>query len=236
MRNLKLSGVLAASAAALLVGATAAPAFATPGEGWYYAGFHHEGDLPLLASDFENQEEVCADIPSDMDGWHFVTRGDAGFVKLTVTFASGDTQTLTEFGPPKDKHAYVASEAGDELVEVKGKLKGGKKEQPFNLSHTCPADVPGEEEPGEPSEEPEEPGEEPEVPGEEPETPGEEPTDVPTEEATPDGDTDEEVAGDGTELAETGSSAPVIALSAGAAALLGAGGYLVLRRRNAAQH
>ncbi|WP_165986497.1 LPXTG cell wall anchor domain-containing protein [Streptomyces sp. YIM 98790] len=39
--------------------------------------------------------------------------------------------------------------------------------------------------------------------------------------------------GDGENLAETGSSAPVVAISVAAAALLGAGGYLVIRRRNA---
>ncbi|MFB8755879.1 LPXTG cell wall anchor domain-containing protein [Streptomyces nigra] len=39
--------------------------------------------------------------------------------------------------------------------------------------------------------------------------------------------------GSGGDLAETGSGAPVGLLSAGAAALLGAGGYLVLRRRRA---
>jgi len=39
----------------------------------------------------------------------------------------------------------------------------------------------------------------------------------------------------GGDLAETGSSAPVGALSAAAAALVGAGGYLVFRRRKASQ-
>ncbi|MGK5448471.1 LPXTG cell wall anchor domain-containing protein [Streptomyces radiopugnans] len=41
--------------------------------------------------------------------------------------------------------------------------------------------------------------------------------------------------GDGGNLAETGSEAPVAALAAAAAALLGAGSYLVMRRRKAAQ-
>jgi LPXTG-motif cell wall-anchored protein len=39
---------------------------------------------------------------------------------------------------------------------------------------------------------------------------------------------------DGGDLAETGSSVPVVALSAGAAALLAAGGWLALRRRRSA--
>ncbi|CAL9437897.1 hypothetical protein SUDANB106_02211 [Streptomyces sp. enrichment culture] len=41
--------------------------------------------------------------------------------------------------------------------------------------------------------------------------------------------------GDGGNLAETGSEAPVAALAAAAAALLGAGSYLVMRRRKATQ-
>ncbi|MCG3042367.1 LPXTG cell wall anchor domain-containing protein [Streptomyces sp. S1A] len=44
-----------------------------------------------------------------------------------------------------------------------------------------------------------------------------------------------ETTGEGGNLAETGSEAPVAALAAAAAALLGAGSYLVMRRRKATQ-
>jgi LPXTG-motif cell wall-anchored protein len=228
MRNLKLSGVLAASAAALMIGASAAPALADDHS--YDAIFHHEKDLPILAAEFGSQEKICANVPVNQDGWHFVTRGrDAKFAELTVTFEPGGTQVITDFGPPSDKHAYAASAAGAELVAVNGKLVGGDAATPFNLSHTCPATELGVEAPGD------EPGEDAEEPAEDSEEPaGEEPEGV-AGGTTPDGDTNEEVAGDDTELAETGSSAPVIALSASAAVLLGAGGYLALRRRNAAQ-
>ncbi|MDT0346971.1 LPXTG cell wall anchor domain-containing protein [Streptomyces litchfieldiae] len=86
--------------------------------------------------------------------------------------------------------------------------------------------------------------------GEEP-TPGETPEETP-DGTSPDGETDEVPAADEEEptpgpeaepaededadLAETGSSTPVVPLAAGAAALLGAGGYLALRRRNAARN
>ncbi|MEU3048921.1 LPXTG cell wall anchor domain-containing protein [Streptomyces sp. NPDC006984] len=74
-----------------------------------------------------------------------------------------------------------------------------------------------------------EPGETGPTPGETKPTPGETgPAPEPSESAAP-------VPGDDTSgnLAETGSGAPVGALAAGAALLVGAGGYLLARRRTA---
>ncbi|MGW2561345.1 LPXTG cell wall anchor domain-containing protein [Streptomyces sp. NPDC001514] len=78
-------------------------------------------------------------------------------------------------------------------------------------------------------------------PGDKPsDKPGEKPSDEPSGPAAtapagtqPTPATSPSVNGASGDLAETGSSAPVGALSATAAALLGAGGYLVMRRRKA---
>ncbi|MFG2329397.1 LPXTG cell wall anchor domain-containing protein [Streptomyces sp. NPDC048604] len=101
---------------------------------------------------------------------------------------------------------------------------------------------PGEE-PTKPGEEPTKPGEEPTKPGEEPTKPGEEPT-KPGEEpgssaspSAPGAPGEQSTGGNGAEgdLAETGSSAPVGIIAAAAVALAGVGGFLVTRRRKAAQ-
>lgn len=110
-------------------------------------------------------------------------------------------------------------------------------------------DCPAEEKPGEGEGKPgEEPGESTDKPGEEPgskpdDTPGEKPSAgaTPAGEEPNGGASPAESAAPGQggasgDLAETGSGAPVGALAAAAAALLGAGGYLVMRRRKAQQH
>lgn len=224
-------------AASLLLFAGAAPAFA---ESTYSPSLRQE--LPRTATSEaggvpQEGREGCPGIPEGKDGWHFVLPGnDADFVKLTVTFEPGGQQVVTDFGPPSEKHAYVASEPGARLVAVEAEVTGGSLEK-FNLSHTCPA-------------------------GTTPTTPGEEPTDEPTGTPSPDAsgpttpeptestaaeesgaseapvgggeDSGGETGQDG-DLAATGSGAPVGALTAGAAVLVGAGGYLVLRRRRATQ-
>lgn len=97
--------------------------------------------------------------------------------------------------------------------------------------------APGEE-PTKPGEEPTTPGEEPAKPGEEPTTPGEpgssaSPTPgAPGEQSTGGNGDSKDAEGD---LAETGSSAPVGIIAAAAVALAGVGGFLVTRRRKAAQ-
>lgn len=223
-------------AASLLLFSAAAPAFAD--QGAYSVELRQE--LPRTAtSDMggvpQEGREGCPGIPDGMDGWHFVLPGNStDFVSLTVTFEPGGQQVLTEFGPPSGKHAYVASESGAELVAVEAEVEGGSLEL-FNLSHTCPAGstptTPAEEPAEEPTEEPapdESAPSESEGPASSPE-----PTVAPSDSspaAPSDGGAEGAENGD---LAETGSGAPVGALAAGAAALVGAGGYLVMRRRKA---
>ncbi|MFE2430936.1 LPXTG cell wall anchor domain-containing protein [Streptomyces sp. NPDC059373] len=124
------------AAVSLLLAPAAAPAFAA--DGTYTVPLHQ--DLPLTAtSDGVENEADCSTIPDDQDGWHFVLPGNStDFVKLTVTFKPGGEQVVTDFGPPSDKHAYVASEPGAELVSAVAEVEGGNVEW-FNLSHTCPA-------------------------------------------------------------------------------------------------
>ncbi len=193
----------------------------------------------------------CAGIPADKDGWHFVLPGNVShFVKLTVTFEEGGQQVITDFGPPSDKHAYVASEAGDTLTAVVAEITGGELKK-FNLSHTCPAA------PTTPSTPPATPSGTPSAtPSGTPSgTPSTTPSEEPKPSATPTGGTSTAPTGSPTasssssssavpvpskngdgDLAETGSSAPVGVLAAVAVALVGAGGFLAMRRRKTQQH
>ncbi|MGW0755626.1 LPXTG cell wall anchor domain-containing protein [Streptomyces sp. NPDC002814] len=178
------------------------------------------------------QEDGCPGIPEDMDGWHFVLPGNSSsFVKLTVTFQPGGEQVVTGFGPPSDKHAYVASKPGALLTSAVAEVEGGSLEL-FNLSHTCPADT-APEQPGD-----DKPTDEPSATPPASATPTtEEPaaSSSPTETAAaPSSSPSAQGGGSTGDLAETGSGAPVGLLSGAAAALLAAGGYLVFRRRKSA--
>jgi LPXTG-motif cell wall-anchored protein len=178
------------------------------------------------------QEDGCPGIPEDMDGWHFVLPGNSStFVKLTVTFQPGGEQVVTSFGPPSDKHAYVASEPGAQLTSAVAEVEGGSLEL-FNLSHTCPADT-APEQPGD-----DKPTDEPSATPSASATPTtEEPaaSSSPTERAAAPSSSPSAQGGSGAgDLAETGNGAPVGLLSGAAAALLAAGGYLVFRRRKSA--
>ncbi|MFF9502530.1 LPXTG cell wall anchor domain-containing protein [Streptomyces sp. NPDC014656] len=137
---MRRSFIPAATLVAAMAGslALAPTAFATGGE--YELKLHQE--TPIKAAGFEQGE--CPDtIPADKDGWHFVIPGGGtDFVKLTVTFDNGAPIEITSFGPPKDDHAYVASEAGAELTSAVATVKG-EPVKFFNLSHTCAAE--GEE-------------------------------------------------------------------------------------------
>ena len=228
MRKLTLLGTAAAAGALLVAGAT--PALATENE----VGLHQNPPITADDPEFAGNGE-CPTIPADQDGWHFVLpTNDAVFLELRVTFEQGGEQVVTVFGPPSDKHAYVASAPGDTLIAASATVEGGPVD--FRLSHTCPAtedsEEPAEQEPA--TEEPDEPGQQ-EPATEEPETqaPGagtdggsaeEEPAAEPTSEPA-------QPSGDDADLAETGSNTPVIAASTGALALLAVGGYLALRRR-----
>ncbi|MFH0244012.1 LPXTG cell wall anchor domain-containing protein [Streptomyces sp. HK10] len=261
MRILTSKRAAAVAAAACMALAPAAPAFATGS-----SSPELRQPLPRTATEGDGaapQEGDCPTVPADKDGWHFVLPGGGkekpGFVKLTVTFEPGGTQTITEFGPPSDKHAYVASEPGAKLVDIEAEIKGSVRDDKFNLSHTCPAtDTTGggtggtggstgettEGTTGETTEGTTGGSTEGTTEGA---AGGEESTGGSTEGTTAEGSTGEategaaggeepgESAGEGGNLAETGSEAPVAALAAAAAALLGAGSYLVMRRRKATQ-
>ncbi|MDQ0843271.1 LPXTG cell wall anchor domain-containing protein [Streptomyces sp. V1I6] len=226
------------AAASLLLVAGAAPALAT-GSDPYTVELRQP--LPRTATTQDGaapQEDNCPGVPDGKDGWHFVLPGnESDFVKLTVTFEPGGQQVLTSFGPPSDKHAYVASEPGATLTAVVAEVKGGDLKK-FNLSHTCPAEGSG---PGEPSDKPsDEPGDKPsdkpsDKPGEEPSsTPSAPDASSPAASAPAGSDgpapSADDAAGD---LAETGNGAPIGVLAAAAAALVATGGYLLARRRTA---
>ena len=136
MRTL-FSACAVAAAASLLLAPAAAPAFAADGD-TYTVPIHQTLPLTATSEGVEN-EATCSTVPDDQDGWHFVLPGNStDFVKLTVTFKPGGEQVVTSFGPPSDKHAYVASEPGAELVSAVAEVKGGEVDW-FNLSHTGPA-------------------------------------------------------------------------------------------------
>ncbi|WP_251058702.1 MULTISPECIES: LPXTG cell wall anchor domain-containing protein [unclassified Streptomyces] len=123
-------------AASLLLAAGAAPAFAA--DDTFTRQVHQTLPLTATSNGVKNEKE-CADIPANQDGWHFVLPGNSTtFVKLTVTFEPGGQKVVTVFGPPSDKHAYVASEPGAKLTAASAELKGADVPW-FNLSHTCPA-------------------------------------------------------------------------------------------------
>ncbi|MBC9727324.1 LPXTG cell wall anchor domain-containing protein [Streptomyces sp. TRM68367] len=235
-------------ASVLLVVGAATPAFAT-GDDPYTVQLRQQ--LPRTATSAEGgvpQEprKGCPGIPDGQDGWHFVLPGRAShFVKLTVTFEPGGQQLVTDFGPPSDKHAYVASLPGAELTSAVAEVRGGELEL-FNLSHTCPAvggttpSAPGAATPASPESSGSSiPSHAPEAaasgtPGsaEEISTPSDSAPAAPAGGAAVASAPAGGGAGEG-DLAETGNGAPVGLLLGIAATLLAAGGHLVVRRRRA---
>ncbi|WP_063806614.1 LPXTG cell wall anchor domain-containing protein [Streptomyces regalis] len=239
MRTLTRVGALSAVAAAAVFSAPAAAHATGSGDDSYTVQLRQE--LPRTATTDDGgapQEgrDECPGIPEGQDGWHFVLPGNSSdFVKLTVTFEPGGQQVVTDFGPPSDKHAYVASQPGAELTSAVAEVRGGDLEL-FNLSHTCPVTDDSAEPTSSASSEPSE-------------EPSEEPSGTPSTEASPSAEDSGDsaspaassspsaAAGGGStegDLAETGNGAPVGLISGVAAALLAAGGYLVFRRRKAA--
>ncbi|MEU7556552.1 LPXTG cell wall anchor domain-containing protein [Streptomyces sp. NPDC044571] len=226
------------TAASLLLAAGAAPAFA---DDTYTLPLHQP--LPVTAtSQGVEHEKTCADIPSSKDGWHFVLPGNSTtFVKLTVTFEPGGQQVVTVFGPPSDKHAYVASAPGAKLTAASAEVKGGSVNW-FNLSHTCPATTkPSGTPSGTPSSAP--PSQVPSQSPSQSASPSPSGTPSGTPSRTPSGTPSSPVASvsaptgsggtTGGDLAKTGSDTPVGLLAGVAAALVGAGAFLVVRRRKA---
>ncbi|MGW7360011.1 LPXTG cell wall anchor domain-containing protein [Streptomyces sp. NPDC054802] len=241
-------------AASLLLVAGAAPAFATDDTSSPVL----RQELPRTATDKgAPQKEFgnCADIPADKDGWHFVLPGGgknpATFVKLTVTFEKGGEQVLTSFGPPKDDHAYVASEAGDTLVSVVAEIEGSVPQDKFNLSHTCPAGGTTPGEPGDGGDNSGDDGDGGDNSGDDGDKSGDKPGEdegaTPSDPAEAGGESagagatdpaasESPAAGVSGDLAETGNGAPIGVLAGVAAALVAGGGYLLARRRTARQH
>jgi LPXTG-motif cell wall-anchored protein len=238
MQTLTRVGALSAVAAAAVFCVPAAAHATGHGDDTYTVQLRQEMPRTATTDDGgapQQGRDQCPGIPEGQDGWHFVLPGNSSdFVKLTVTFEPGGQQVVTDFGPPSDKHAYVASQPGAELTSAVAEVRGGDLEL-FNLSHTCPAtdDATPTATPGTT------PGTPDPANGGDETSPAEEPTQgesaEPSEEAAPAGSSSPSAQGGGSEgdLAETGNGAPVGLLSAAAAVLLGAGGYLVFRRRKA---
>ncbi|MFI6008480.1 LPXTG cell wall anchor domain-containing protein [Streptomyces sp. NPDC051243] len=240
MRTLNRVGALSAVAAAAVFCVPAAAHATGSGDDTYTVQLRQ--DLPRTATTDDGgapqeSRDECPGIPEGQDGWHFVLPGNStDFVKLTVTFEPGGQQVVTDFGPPSDKHAYVASQPGAELTSAVAEVRGGDLEL-FNLSHTCPA-----EDGPVPSDTPDptngtssEPSQEPSQ--EESGTPSSEASPSESDSAAPAASSSPSAPGGGSpegDLAETGNGAPVGLISGAAAALLAAGGYLVFRRRKAA--
>ncbi|MFF7850834.1 LPXTG cell wall anchor domain-containing protein, partial [Streptomyces sp. NPDC007910] len=141
---MRRSSISAAALVAAMAGSLVLAPAALAADGPKPLPLHQVKDLPLTASEFGTQEKVCGNVPTGQDGWHFVLPGSgkdgsAVFTELTVTFEPGGTQTVTVFGPPSDKHAYVASQPGAKLVSATAETSAPVKQGWFNLSHTCPA-------------------------------------------------------------------------------------------------
>ena len=146
MLNLKNRSMIVRGAVVVVAGGGLAIAAAGIGAAatQYTVPLHQA--TPITAAGFGGHEAQCGNIPSTQDGWHFVLPGnDTVFVSLTVTFSPGGTQTITTFGPPSDKHAYVGSAPGAVLESASATVEtqaGKTQVQWFNLSHTCPAASP----------------------------------------------------------------------------------------------
>lgn len=239
MHTLTRVGALSAVAAAALLVSPAAAHATDTGDDTYSVQLRQQLPRTATADDDgapQQSRKQCPGVPDGQDGWHFVLPGNSSdFVKLTVTFEPGGQQVVTDFGPPSDKHAYVWSLPGAELTSAVAEVRGGDLEL-FNLSHTCPAtdDVAPSATPSVT------PGTPDPTNGGDETSPAEEPTQGESadasEEAAPAVSSSPSTQGGGEsegDLAETGNGAPVGLLSAAAAVLLGAGGYLVFRRRKA---
>ncbi|MEV7521707.1 LPXTG cell wall anchor domain-containing protein [Streptomyces sp. NPDC091371] len=236
------------AAASLVLAASAVPASAIDS---YTIPLHQP--VPITAASYGEKEAACAGVPASKDGWHFVLPGNTTvFKKLTVTFEPGGTQVITVFGPPTGKHAYAASAAGAKLTAASAVVEGGSVEW-FNLSHTCPASVtpsptPSKTPSGTPSKTPSGSASASPSPSRSA-SPSASKSASPSPSAsvsrsggsTPSGSgtpsstasSPAPVTGGGGDLADTGADLPVALLSALAAALVAAGGVLVVRRRRA---
>jgi LPXTG-motif cell wall-anchored protein len=203
----------------------------------------NDDHVPTTAEDFEEQDctdDEFANLADDQDGWHFqLGAGGDNFESLTLTFDTPDGEVIVEItstsadapstGPGWSgyiseagqsgmfSHAWLATEAGWELIAGEATVDEPGTQDFFNLSHTCPG-VPVEPTPSP-------------TPTPEP-TPTATPEPTPTATAPPTTTTPAPTASPtkGPEMPKTG--APVAGMVAvGAGLLAGGAGLLAVRRR-----
>jgi hypothetical protein len=103
--------------------------------------FVKQEQVPVTAAQFGNKATDCPGFAASepFDYFHFVLDGAGyAFVELTAEFSTGDV-TITSFGPPSAKHAYVKAPAGSTLENAYADITPDDAEQPtdFQLSHVC---------------------------------------------------------------------------------------------------
>ena len=103
--------------------------------------FVKQSQVPTTAAQFGNKVTDCPGFVASepFDYFHFVLDGNTySFVELTAEFDTGDV-TVTTFGPPSDKHAYIKVPAGSTLENAYADITPDGDGQPadFQLSHVC---------------------------------------------------------------------------------------------------
>lgn len=161
---------------------------------------------------------------ADEDGWVFVLPDgkDATFKSVTATFGDGDetpevleAKVVTTGNSGNMKHAYVVTPAGWTLLGATAVIEGSDATF-FNVTHTCPGQVPDGETPTD---------------GGETTTPGDETT-SPGEDETSPGEASTSPAG-GDTLPTTGAPLTIALISAAVLAAAGAAIFFMMRRRTA---
>ena len=99
-----------------------------------------DSQVPTTAEDVANQQTDCPGFVEGgaFDVWHFVLDGNThDFVELTAEFSTGNV-TITSFGPPSAKHAYVQTPAGSVLNDAYADVTPNTNlPGDFQLSHVC---------------------------------------------------------------------------------------------------
>jgi hypothetical protein len=124
-------GLLALSLVPWAMAGTATASTATSGEIEL-----KQSQVPTTAAAFNSHD--CSNFDrSKGDGFHFVISAQNSFDSLTAVFDTG-TVTVTVFGPPSDKHAYVYAPAGSVLTDAWADTTPNPTDKTqFVLSHTC---------------------------------------------------------------------------------------------------
>ncbi|UYQ62567.1 LPXTG cell wall anchor domain-containing protein [Streptomyces peucetius] len=235
MRILRSTGTVVAAAALSL--SVAPAAFATNGDN----GNVKIHDVVTGEYDHRNNPKVCTfyldsfqfDGAQKVD-WHIEAWANNDLDKGT-TVKSGSL-TLDGSGHERTEEMTLADGQYKLFWTFEGQKSEAAKHKVFKVDcddeetpgEDKPGDKPGDDKPGD-----DKPGEKPgEKPGDdEAGAPAESPAaSEPADAASP------SAVGATGDLAETGAGAPVGALAAAAAALVGVGGYLLARRRTARQH